>query len=187
MKVIDNNTILVNEGDYINKFKHLKKRKYRNYKLKTEVKNNDELNAFIKAFNHKDLKKRYEFIYDYMCNYLDNNVCVLCDFKNDKCIANRLKKSVHEKDGCCYFRKEGFCKYFDGKKCTNPNITCKLFMCKQAEKKLGFESRCKNYLLLDFFFNNVQKNILEHNYKKKKDYTIDLLLKNINSLLFTRK
>ena len=187
MKKLDNNTILVDEEDYLNKFKSLKKKKYIKYILKTNIKNNEELNAFGKAFNYKDLKKRYEYIYDYMCNYLDKNVCVLCDFKDNKCIGNRLKTSVHEKDGCCYFRKDGFCEFFDGKKCVNPNITCKLFMCCAAEKKLGYESVCNNYLLLNFFFNNVQKEILEHSYKKKKEYTIDLLLKNTNSLLFIRK
>ena len=159
------------------KYKKIKKLKDKEYIIKKEI--NSELEeAFINAFNEKDLEKRYSYIYDYMCNYLDKNVCNLCDFKDNKCVANRMKKSVHDINGCCYFRNEGFCKLFKDKKCTNPNISCKLFMCSLVEKKIGFESLPKNYLLLDYFFNRKQKYILQRSYRKKKEYTIKLLLEN---------
>ena len=160
------------------KYKDIKKYKDKDYLIKSEGKDDLE-KAFIKAFNEKDLMKRYEFIYDYMCSYLDENVCVLCDFKNDKCIANRMNKSVHGINGCCYFRNEGFCKLFKNKRCTNPNISCKLFMCDYVEKKMKFESLPKNYLLLDYFFNRKQKYILQRSYRKKKDDTIGLLLNEV--------
>ena len=159
------------------KYKKIKRLKDKEYIIKKEI--NSELEeAFINAFNEKDLEKRYSYIYDYMCTYLDNNVCNLCDFKDNKCVANRMKTSVHDINGCCYFRNEGFCKLFKDKKCTNPNISCKLFMCSLVEKKIGFESLPKNYLLLDYFFNRKQKYILQRSYRKKKEYTIKLLLEN---------
>ena len=150
--------MIIEEKDRKNKYKKFKK--YIDNKdaiIETDPINELE-EVFIKAFNEKDIKKRYEFIYDYMCKYLDNNVCILCDFKNDKCIANRLGKSVHKENGCCYFRNEGFCILFKDKKCTNPNISCKLFMCEYVEKNImKKKSLPKNYLLLDFFFNKKQK------------------------------
>ena len=171
--------MVIEEKDRKNKYKKFKK--YIDNKdaiIETDPINELE-EAFIKAFNEKDIKKRYEFIYDYMCKYLDNNVCILCDFKNDKCIANRLGKSVHKENGCCYFRNEGFCKLFKDKKCTNPNISCKLFMCEYVEKNImKKKSLPKNYLLLDFFFNKKQKEILQRSYRKKKEETISKLLVN---------
>ena len=88
-----------------------------------------------------------------MCNYLDKNVCISCDFKSNKCKANRLNVFVHNNNGCCYFRGEGLCKYLKNKKCTMLNISCKLFMYSLIEKELHFKSIPKNYLLLDYFFN----------------------------------
>lgn len=179
--IIKGNSIIVDLNDYKKKFRKLKSKKYRDYKIIEDENSNfnEEAKAFIKAFNIKDDKERYSYIYDFMCKYLDSNVCVMCDFKNDKCIANRLKKSVHEKDGCCYFSHEGFCKLFDYEKkiCTNPNISCKMFMCKVAEDKLGYQSLSKNYLLLNFFFNRRQRDVIQRNYRKSKENTIDLLLK----------
>lgn len=170
--------MLIKEKDRKNNYKKLKKLKDKNVFLENVFKT-DEEKAFISAFNEKDLKKRYSFIYDYMCNYLDKNVCVFCDFKCDKCVANRLNKSVHKKNGCCYFRKDGFCKYLKNRKCMNPNISCKLFMCSYVERKiLKKKSIPKNYLLLNYFFNRKQQELLKRSYKMKKQDLIDLLMKN---------
>ena len=167
----------ITEKDRKNQYKKLKK--YRdNNEIILVTNSTDELEqAFVKAFNEKNLEKRYSYIYDYMCNYLDKNVCVLCDFKNDRCIANRLGLSAHPKDGCCYFRNQGFCKLFKDKKCTNPNISCKLFMCEYVEKNImKFKSLTKNYLLLNYFFNKKQQAILQRNYRKPKSDTMNKIL-----------
>lgn len=172
---IEGSNITLEEKDYNNKYKKLKKYKDKDFKIISKG-TNDESKAFIKAFNQKDLKKRYEFIYDYMCDFLDKNVCVLCDFKDNMCKGNRKGTSVHSVNGCCYFRGEGFCKLFKDKKCTNPNISCKLFMCPLIEKDLGFSSLPKNYLLLDYFFNHGQKEMLRYGYRKTKKEMIEKLL-----------
>lgn len=177
MKILDNK-IELEEKDYKNKYRKIKKYRDKDYIIISKGKN-DEEKAFIKAFNEKNIKKRYELIYDYMCEYLDNNVCKLCDFKNDRCKANRKGVSVHDINGCCYFRNEGFCKLFKDKKCTNPNISCKLFMCSLIEKEMGFTSVPKNYLMLNYFFNYRQKELLRRNYRRKKEETIEKLLKKI--------
>ena len=51
-----------------------------------------------------------------------------CEFENGTCIANRLGYSVHNDNGCCYRRRK-LCEHLTSKGCTNPNPTCKIFMC----------------------------------------------------------
>ena len=169
--------MVITDKDRKDKYKRLKKYKDRKIYIETKPLNKEE-EIFINAYNQKDLKKRYNLIYDYMCEYLDNNVCIYCDFKNNKCISNRLGKSKNKENGCCHFRKEGLCTLLKNKKCTNPNISCKLFICEYIEKeKLGFKSIPKNYLLLDYFFNKKQKEIIQRSFKIKKEETISKLLK----------
>lgn len=170
--------MLITEKDRKNKYKKLKKYVDKQIYIESDSKNDLE-RAFIKAFNEKNKEKRYEFICEYMCKYLDKNVCTLCDFKNNKCIANRLNKSAHKENGCCYINKD-LCKFLKDKKCNKPNIACKLFMCYYMEKKIiKFKSIPKNYLLLDYFFNRRQKEILQRSYKMKKEEIIKKLLENI--------
>ena len=72
-----------------------------------------------------------------------------------------------------------YVKLFKDKRCTNSNISCKLFMCEYVEKNImKKKSLPKNYLLLDFFFNKKQKEILKRSYRKKKEDTISKLLVN---------
>src|SRR5574344_2671855 len=125
---IDGKKIYIDEKDVKNNFRRLWRYKDKDFFIEDDKKD-EKVVSFIKAFNEKDIRKRYNYIYDYMCYYLDKNVCSVCDFKNDRCIGNRKETSAHEINGCCYFRNEGFCKLFVNKKCTNPNISCKLFMC----------------------------------------------------------
>ena len=110
-----------------------------------------------------------------MCEILDN-ISKQCDFKCDQCKANRNGLSVNKIDGCCYFKEEGRCKYLKDKKCTNPNISCKLFMCEYIEKEMKFKSVPKNYPLLDLFFNKKQKEILQHSYKKNFEALKNILI-----------
>ena len=96
--VVVENNITIEEKDRKNKYRRLKKYRNKEYKIVSKA-INDEEKAFIKAFNEKDLRKRYEFIYDYMCKYLDENICILCDFKNNKCGE---KRNTDSNTGCCH-------------------------------------------------------------------------------------
>ena len=79
----------------------------------------------------QDLKTKYSKALDYISDYLINEkkIYQMCDFKDNKCIANRLNKSVHNCNGCCYKYKEGLCKHLKNNKCSIDCITCKLFIC----------------------------------------------------------
>ena len=130
---------------------------------------NEQQNSFILAINaifYDTRYERYNYIYDTVCNYLDNFFYGknLCDFKNDKCGEKRNAKSLI---GCCHhyknrilgpFTKFVTCEYLNKKTytCDAKCISCKLFTCDYLEKK-GIKFKIKDILLLDVFFNPLQK------------------------------
>ena len=128
-------------------------------------KNHIEFISAIKAILYDNKFQRYNYIYDTVCDYLDNFFYGknLCDFKENQCGE---KRGTTSRIGCCHhfkvkwlgpFTKLVPCEhlkedYTCGAKC----IGCKLFTCDYLEKK-GVKFRIKDILLLDTFFNPVQK------------------------------
>ena len=144
---------------------------------------------FINALNSilkDDKRKMYEYIYDTVCNYLDS--CFygknLCDFENNKCGE---KRNTSCEVGCCRYYKNRIlgpfkinnelvqCKYLKNYKCSAKCLSCKLFTCDYLQKK-GIKFRIKDILLLDAFFNIVQKFILKIMVYTPKETMIKLLL-----------
>lgn len=130
----------------------------------------------IHAINIKDKYKKYEYIYNKMCDFLDKNVCVLCNFERDKCELDRLGKSVHGVNGCCYFKSLGLCNFLD-KGCPKRSLSCKIYMCQHIEKKYKFKSKVDTYPLLRLFFNKKQKDIIHYSYRKSFNEIIDELIR----------
>ncbi len=140
----------------------------------------------IIALKKSSKKEMYEYIYDVCCDYLDylfskNNYC---DFKNDKCIANRENKTCHLDNGCCYhvtftktlsFKNDGLCPYQKDKKCQIKCLPCKLFVCKHY-RKMGVNYTPNNVFLLKHIFNKKQKLVLKYNIYTDKDLIIEKLL-----------
>lgn len=148
---------------------------------------NDVINC-IKAMLISNRNKQYEFIYDTVCDYLDNQFdkCNLCDFKNDKCIANREGATAHNDMGCCYsfeyasifdfrlVKNDKLCQYLQNKKCTTKNITCKLFTCKYLKaKNKQFDSH--KILLLECFLNKKQHDIIQSNFFRTREEILNKL------------
>ena len=150
-------------------------------------KNNKNHNDFIIAINsifYKTRYERYEFIYDTVCDYLDGFFYGknLCDFKDNKCGE---KKNTSSTTGCCHhvrvkwlgpLSKMVLCEhlkkdYTCGAKC----ISCKLFTCDYLEKK-GIKFRIKDILLLDVFFNPLQKYFIKYMVFTPKEKIIKRLM-----------
>lgn len=142
----------------------------------------------IIALQYKNLKKQYSYIYDTVCNQLDEEFQTrnICDFQNDMCIANRKGKTVHSTMGCCYSFKYSqnplkfienveLCKHIVNKSCDIKCIGCKLFVCDYL-KKNGIQFNTKDILLLDAFFNNKQQETIQKNFFLPKEKIIDKLL-----------
>ena len=128
-------------------------------------KNQKEFILAINAIFYNTRHGRYNYIYDTVCNYLDSNFYGknLCDFKDDRCVNGQAKTLV----GCCNhfkykclgpFSKLVPCEYLNqnDKTCDAKCISCKLFTCDYLQKK-GIKFRIKDILLLDVFFNPLQK------------------------------
>ncbi len=140
--------------------------------------NNPLLINLQKIINSKSKKEKYELIYDYICDYLDEKMKAnnYCDFIDGRCVANRKGYSVHDIDGCCYNKKTGLCKRLVNNQCTTKNVSCKLFFCEYLVKK---------YLLIKpndipqikYFLNCKQKEIIVHSFFKTREEIVGLLMR----------
>lgn len=144
---------------------------------------NDFLSA-INAIFYNNTIDMYNFIYDTVCDYLDSYFYGknLCDFKNNKCGE---KINTSSTTGCCHhfkvkwlgiFSKLVLCEYLKkdyscGAKC----ISCKLFTCDYLEKK-GIKFRIKDILLLNAFFNPLQKYFIKYMVYTPKEKIIKRLM-----------
>lgn len=132
--------------------------------------NNKYHNDFLSAINaimYNTKYERYNYIYDSVCDYLDS--CFygknLCNFKNNKCAEKTNTTSV---TGCCRHYSKGplsrlvVCEYLTKEHtCSAKCISCKLFTCDYLKKK-GIEFKIKDILLLDVFFNPIQKYFIKY-------------------------
>ena len=150
---------------------------------KENIQHKDFISA-INAIFYNTRYERYNYIYDTVCDYLDNYFYGknLCDFKDNKCGEKRNTSSV---TGCCHhfkykwlgpFSKLVLCEhlkkdYTCGAKC----ISCKLFTCDYLRKK-GIQFKIKDILLLNVFFNPLQKYFIKYMVFTPKDKILKRLL-----------
>lgn len=145
----------------------------------------DFLNA-IKAIMFDNIKDKYSYIYDVVCNYLDYEFTSrnLCDFQDNKCGE---KLNTNSEIGCCRHYKNKLigplaiknnwvtCEYLKNKHCSVKCISCKLYTCDYLRKK-GIQFRIKNIFLLDTFFNLIQKYIIKISVFTPKEKILKRLL-----------
>ena len=192
MVVKENKVIIDVNNKNINKIikstkKFLKICDKNNYKLKfnylEDINNIDKLfwvKNIEKAINTKNTEKRYSFIYDNVCEYIDKKYqkCNYCDFKDDICVFFRNNKDICHENGCCYSdSRGGLCKNLVNNSCQIKSISCKLYSCEYLRKrKVNF--RMKNIPLIKYFFNIKQKYYIKYSFFKDKDYVINKLISN---------
>lgn len=145
-------------------------------------------NDFILAINaifYRTRYERYSYIYDTVCDYLDNvfygkNVC---DFKDNKCGEKRSTSSVV---GCCrhykykilgpLYPKWVTCEHLTEEyKCGAKCVSCKLYTCDYLRKK-GIIFKIKDILLLDVFFRPLQKYYIKYMVYTPKEKVIKRLM-----------
>lgn len=171
--------------------KNLNGVEYNNYNLIGLINNsNEQIDNCLKAIFIKNKDEKYEFIYDTICDELDEkwNEEKPCDFKCDICIYQRETNKIPRKNGCCYsfwysrnlLKIEGIhqCDYFDKEKhCTNKNISCKLFACAYLKRKKKFYINEKDVIIIQLFFNKYQKYVIKHNFFVSREQLIEKLKK----------
>lgn len=167
--------------EILKKFLHIKNILYKKNFPIGESKDSSILLGYVVNYNEDDKKQiefisainailfnkksdRNNFIYDTVCDYLDSYFYGknLCDFKDNRCENGKATSLV----GCCRHFKHKclgpishlvLCEHLsEDKTCGAKCISCKLFTCEYLEKK-GIKFRIKDILLLDTFFNPLQK------------------------------
>ncbi|MDD4035988.1 MAG: hypothetical protein PHS45_01520 [Bacilli bacterium] len=176
--------------DFFKILPKLKRKAARNNKIGIEYKNNilyddsQEINELkdllqiITALNIKNKKERYEYIYDTVCDYLDNEFKNnnYCDFKCNQCTYYRNMYPSRKEDGCCFSPNVGLCKYLINHRCTIKSISCKLHVC-QHLKKQGVHFKINDIPLLKHFFNIRQKTIIGISFFTDKEEVINRLVR----------
>ncbi len=137
------------------------------------------------ALKIKDIEKRYSYLYDLICDYLDQefkekNICDFCDGickRRRDMIDRNIKKDTYE-NGCCYsYYKKESCKHLiPGKECQIKNIGCKIFTCYYL-KKNGYRYKLNNIYLSRYFFNSRQKFYMESTFFVDKDEIMKEIIK----------
>lgn len=153
-----------------------------NYRENLNIKNIklEDLIDTIKLESLNTKKAKYNYIYDKTCKTLDYEFETrnLCNFKDDKCIE---KAKTNVICGCCRHYKNLFsknlvkCEYLKNRKCTANCITCKLFTCDTLEKQ-GIKFKLKDFYLINYYFNNLQKFIIKSSYFTTKEKIMKRLI-----------
>ena len=182
------------EQDFFKKIKWLKVLKYLGYKFSIEYcgkKYNGKNQKFPKELgiiinilnilNSETRREKYELIYDYSCDYLDNEFSTknLCDFKDNMCVRNRCRTRGVKVSSCCERNKTRvICDKFDDKNkcCTIKSVGCKLFTCYYLREK-GIRYRVNDVPYLKYFLSIRQKAVCINSIFKDKNENIDRLMK----------
>ena len=146
---LDCDNIVREKNKIFRKIKHIKRKNKEllnncfqlivfNYQKDNEQ-NIIDLTRSIKVMLLPTILEKYEYIYDTVCDFLDNEfICKnICEFKNDKCIA---KRNFNITCGCCRHYKSLFsnqliqCEYLINKRCSTKCLTCKMFTCNYIVK-----------------------------------------------------
>lgn len=189
--VLDCDNIEKEKNKIFRKIKHIKRKNKEllnnyfqvtvfNYQKDNEQ-NIIDLIRSIKVMLLPTILEKYEYIYDTVCDFLDNEfICKnICEFKNDKCIA---KRNYNITCGCCRHYKSLFsnqliqCEYLIDKQCSTKCLTCKMFTCDYIVKHKKIKYRIKDIFLLDKFLNPIQKIIILISYFTSKEKIIKRLL-----------
>ena len=148
------------------------------YKIKFNSTDDFWLKNIEKAINIKDINKRYSFIYDIVCDYIDKKYleCNYCEFKDDVCKYFRENNQTEHKNGCCYSdARGGLCEHLKDKHCNIKSISCKLYACPiLRENKINF--KMKDIPLIKYFFNIKQKYYIKYSFFKDKTYVMYKLI-----------
>jgi len=147
---------------------------------------NELLETSLKALVQPDIYKRYEIVYDYICDELDKKFAnnSICQFENDRCIANRKYNNRDKIMGCCYSFKFNGWQISDVKLCEHQRdggcdvkcLGCKLFTCKYL-KEHGIKFSLENMPIALAFFSKKQREILRTTFFTSKENVLNDVIK----------
>jgi hypothetical protein len=149
-------------------------------------KTNIDLMKTLEALLQEDLYKQYEVIYDYICDELDKKFAdnSICQFEDNRCIANRKYYDKGRIMGCCYsFKYNGWhfsdvklCEHQKEQKCNVKCLGCKLFTCDYLRKR-GIRFTLNKMPVALAFFSKKQREILRTTFFVEKEIVIEKVIK----------
>ena len=153
---------------------------------------NNDISHILMSNIHENLYNKYTYIYDTVCDKLDQNFIVnnFCKFENDKCIANRDSNNIEKDNGCCHSFVRGknephhktteeleLCTYLgEDKKCQIKCISCKFFVCQYLKDRGVYIDILDNFILRAVL-NKKQLDVIHINFFKTEDQIVNKLVK----------
>lgn len=138
----------------------------------------EQINKAIEIMKIDDIKKRNAKIYDEVYSYLNDDFISnkYCDFKNNKCVAQRRHRLYppNRKNGCCFMKIRQCPNLKDGD-CTVECLACRLFACPYLTK-MGIGYWASDFILLKAFFNKEQRKHLVFDFYEPKGKILDKML-----------
>lgn len=141
----------------------------------------EQLKKAISIINIDSDKKRYEKIYDEIYSYLKKDFVAnnYCDFKNNKCVAQRHFNfyPINRKNGCC-FKQVKTCPHLQkGGSCNVECMACRLFSCPYLSKR-GIGYFGSEFILLKAFLNKKQRKHFVFDFYKSKSSVLKSVSEN---------
>lgn len=137
-----------------------------------------QLSMAIEIIKIKDERERISKIYDEICAYLDKDFVAnnYCDFKNNKCIAQRKHQfyPINKTNGCCYKMLKGCHNLVNGT-CNIKCVACKLFACNYL-RKYGVGYWGDEFALLNAFLSIKQRRHFIFDFYEPKEKIIDKMI-----------
>ena len=138
-----------------------------------------QLRKAIEIIRIKEKKERISKIYDEICAYLNKDFLAnnYCDFKDNKCIAQRKHQfyPINKKNGCCY-KMMSECNNLVNGKCKIECIACRLFACKYLRKR-GVGYWGDEFVLLRSFLTIEQRRHFIFDFYESKEQIIRKMIR----------
>lgn len=146
---------------------------------------NSDLLKTLEALLQEDIYKEYEVVYDYICDELDKKFAdnSICQFKDNRCIANRKYYDREKIMGCCYsFKYNGLyfsdvklCEHQKEQQCDIKCMACKLFTCEYLRKR-GIRFTLNKMPVALAFFSKKQRELLRTTFFVDKEVVINKIV-----------
>jgi len=131
----------------------------------------EQLKKSLEIINISSKQKQYEKIYEEVYSYLKKDFVSnnYCDFKNNKCVAQRhfTLYPFNRKNGCCFTRIRTCPHLQKGGSCNIECMACRLFSCPYLSKR-GITYYANEFVLFKAFFNKNQRKHLVFDFYKTK-------------------
>lgn len=147
---------------------------------------NKDLLKTLEALLQENAYKECEIVYDYLCDELDKKFAnnSICQFEDNRCIANRKHYNKDKIMGCCYsFKYNGWyfsdvklCKHQKEQRCAVKCLGCKLFTCDYLRKR-GIRFTLQKMPIALAFFTKKQREILRTTFFVGKEEVIKKVIK----------